>query len=349
MDLSKRLRARAEQVKQVQPVVAFNCMLYAAQLLMENGAPDDEIDAFLSAIELYKSELVSQSDKFSATLKDADKCFGLVLAFATKVFNSAFDHIQSHTSSKTTVLDFKAAIDFFEVLNLWQDMYDGKREDVQRMIKYSKFHAARIWRALKEGQDPNDYIDPEEEKELELELSGVATVDTENANQEEGLPNLLPDAPTEISTEPPQFVSKSLSSDVDLPEAPEQIAGELNLPTAPVLIKGQNNSLGLPSAPEDQSDHSQKKTMLTPTNATIHEKPPLPPQPKLVSTPLPTRKTSLSSGVMSREQVEQIWKKDEIIAKAQKKAKFAISALNYEDIETAIKELSDALQLLKGD
>jgi len=36
----------------------------------------------------------------------------------------------------------------------------------------------------------------------------------------------------------------------------------------------------------------------------------------------------------------------EIIAKAQKHAKWAISALNYDDVETAVKELRGALKLL---
>jgi vacuolar protein sorting-associated protein VTA1 len=37
---------------------------------------------------------------------------------------------------------------------------------------------------------------------------------------------------------------------------------------------------------------------------------------------------------------------DEAIAKAQKHARWAISALNYEDIETAVKELREALGTL---
>jgi vacuolar protein sorting-associated protein VTA1 len=37
---------------------------------------------------------------------------------------------------------------------------------------------------------------------------------------------------------------------------------------------------------------------------------------------------------------------DEAIAKAQKHARWAISALNYEDIDTAVKELKNALNTL---
>jgi vacuolar protein sorting-associated protein VTA1 len=37
---------------------------------------------------------------------------------------------------------------------------------------------------------------------------------------------------------------------------------------------------------------------------------------------------------------------DEAIAKAQKHARWAISALNFEDVETAVKELKNALNTL---
>ncbi|GME84522.1 unnamed protein product [Ambrosiozyma monospora] len=52
---------------------------------------------------------------------------------------------------------------------------------------------------------------------------------------------------------------------------------------------------------------------------------------------------------VTKQDVEQMMRNDEIISLAQKKAKFAISALNYEDVETAIKELQEALKLLKGE
>jgi vacuolar protein sorting-associated protein VTA1 len=42
----------------------------------------------------------------------------------------------------------------------------------------------------------------------------------------------------------------------------------------------------------------------------------------------------------------QVMVDDEAIAKAQKHAKWAISALNYEDIDTAVKELKNALNTL---
>jgi vacuolar protein sorting-associated protein VTA1 len=45
-------------------------------------------------------------------------------------------------------------------------------------------------------------------------------------------------------------------------------------------------------------------------------------------------------------QQPQVVVDDEAIAKAQKHARWAISALNYEDVETAVKELKNALNTL---
>ena len=43
---------------------------------------------------------------------------------------------------------------------------------------------------------------------------------------------------------------------------------------------------------------------------------------------------------------QQVVIDDEAVAKAQKHARWAISALNYEDVETAVKELRNALSTL---
>lgn len=202
---------------------------------------------------------------------------------------------------------------------------------------------ARILKALKEGNDPNDYISPEEESQLEQ-------IPKEDAGEDDSDAHGLPAAPTELN-EPADETETFTDSQLDLPAAPKEIEGDLNMPIAPVLIKGQKNSLGLPSAPpdtpldlgvqaqeqeEDDEEEEEEKIEAAP--------PVLPPK---VSKPTP-KVAAEPSKVMSRSEVEKIWKRDEIVQAAQKSAKYAIGALNYDDIATAVRELESALNALKS-
>lgn len=71
-----------------------------------------------------------------------------------------------------------------------------------------------------------------------------------------------------------------------------------------------------------------------------------PPKPTL---PSPQRKVSSPAKIVAKPvDPKTVLDEDALIKQAQKHAKFAISALNYEDKETALKELQAAMDLLSA-
>lgn len=353
---------RGKELLNVQPLVSYYCYLYSAQLILESqlhltqSSVATYIEVLLNAIEEFRKDLETTNETKSASvtteiLTDKEKSFKLVLGFALSIFNNASKDIETHTASKRTVQSFMAFLDFIQVTQLWPKFYSGKQEQIHKQIKYAKFHSNRIMKAIKNGEDANDYITRTDEQELNTLLGeGEADADAEVKGDAEEEHDKLDDA--EIS-EDRSSVDPVEPDELSLPSAPSKIEGEMKMPSTPVLIKGRKNDLGLPTAPE--SSVSAAAVAPTPVPAP----PKIPEKPKVLSKPIvapkaPTTTTTLASPaedgkVLTRADVEKIWTKEEVIANAQRKAKFAISALNYEDVETAIKELQEALRLLRGE
>lgn len=338
---------RGRELQDVQPLISYYCYLYAAQLILESKLHMETegvalyIETLLNKIEENRKAIEENAPKLAGILSDKEKSFKLVLSFSLSIFNRAFKDIEIHTASKGTVVSFMAFLNFIQVLNLWPEFYSLHADDLQRQIKYAKFHSNRILKAIKSNMDPNDYITPDDEEELLNLMQSTEGDDHVKHSEDE-----KEDAETTQIEEKGNVDTNAFTS---LPEAPKDIQGEITMPSAPVLIKGLKNSLGLPSTPEF-SDVSTTRETVPAENA----KPPtLPVKPgKATKTPAPSTITHapiVESKILSKEDVEKIWSKSEIISNAQRKAKFAISALNYEDIETAIKELQDALKLLRGE
>ncbi|ODQ48396.1 hypothetical protein PICMEDRAFT_13978 [Pichia membranifaciens NRRL Y-2026] len=341
---------RGKELLNVQPLISYYCYLYAAQLILESqlhlqdAGVANYIEVLLNTVEGNRKIIESTSSTLADILTDKEKSFKLILGFSLSVLNKASGEIDSHTSSKSTVQSFMAFLNFVEVLKLWPELYQSQAADLHNQIKYAKFHSNRILKAIKSDTDPNDYVTPQDEQELSNFLQPGAET-TEKATE---------DATSAETVSPPTFVEEAPpnSSSINLPEAPSEIKGEINLPSAPVLIKGQKNSLGLPSAPQSSDTESTVDLHVQPKPVSSN-RPKLPAKPSSTTRytqPLaPSPAVVAESKILSKDDVEEIWSKAEVISNAQKKAKFAISALNYEDIETAITELQGALKLLRGE
>ncbi|CDK26877.1 unnamed protein product [Kuraishia capsulata CBS 1993] len=157
---------------------------------------------------------------------------------------------------------------------------------------------------------------------------------------------------------PPRFIEND--ANMGLPKAPRFIDDDFEVaPTAPVEPSETNthpDKLGLPKTPTELKDaEGEKDAKESPKDHEVGEpekkaKPELSPTPRTRQAPQPTKPAIASPPTIhpSKKDIEKMILDDEVISKAQKHAKFAISALNYEDAATAIKELEAALSLLKA-
>lgn len=341
--------AKAKETQTADPIISYHCKLYAAQQIVDQGLHQKDTEAaiftgnLLDEIEKLKEEdPVLVSEKGQAVISDDTVASSYVEAFALKIFGRADKQVRDKTSTKATAQMFFAAATFFEVVKLFGEL----DKDVVDKIKYAKFHAARILRTLKAGEDPNEFtvededdvidnaIDDgnedtapkqptteEEEAELpeEEQIKRMMAEMKKEAGVDDGADSVDPFdkrlSPKEVSI----HASKALSShDNDdplssIPPAPPTFLPEDNTPPAP------------PSNPPGDV---------------------APPKPTL---PSPQRKVSSPAKIVAKPvDPKTVLDEDALIKQAQKHAKFAISALNYEDKETALKELQAAMDLLSA-
>jgi vacuolar protein sorting-associated protein VTA1 len=269
----------------------------------------DEIEALKSGDDVILQEVIG----------DQETSIAYVTNFANKVFATAKLQIQDHKSGKQTAISLLASVNFFDLLKLWPDEASRleETEEVSKKVKYAKYHAARILKALKSGEDPNEYepLGAKEEpegNELVDKASNEVNEDGDEEDESTQTDELgLPSPPKAISKEdvPPPFIDDVPESSLGLPSTPS------SNPTA---------EFSLPQPPKSLPEAAR----IVPSKTALES---LPPRPQL-------RKDI---------NVQEIMESSEVYTKAQKHAKFAISAMNYEDKATAINELEEAIRMLR--
>lgn len=305
--------------------------------------------------------------------------------------------------TRQTADTFRASATFLELLSIW----DKLEPEAESKIKFAKYHALRIAKALKAGEDPNltnpkPEIAPEEavapldpnDPEVQSITNAAAmqpTVEDEVMPQispppaPNGLPSITPagdPAPHVSPLEPPAPLAPSHLevSPIEPSPADERANSEGGgyFPEVPTFT-AQSSAPSLPTAPPDDIEMKSPGGSLDPSSFYTAQAPPgLSPAPTSILPP--AAPTSLSSAVSpsmlpppapqpvvlspavqvsvtnsagqvsvtnSAAQVQGPYRTDdESTTLAQKHARWAISALNFEDVNTAVKELRTALRAL---
>ncbi|KAG0707475.1 Vta1 like-domain-containing protein [Suillus ampliporus] len=142
---------RAEELVDKEPVVAYWCAYYAAQLGINLKAKDTASRTLLlnllNALERLKAQ-IGPNDAIDSEAASA----AYVENFALRVFRMADDEDREGHATRSTAKKFLAAANFFEVLKVFpkpdiSDTIDDK-------IKYAKWKAADIAKAYREGRKP---------------------------------------------------------------------------------------------------------------------------------------------------------------------------------------------------
>lgn len=339
----------------------------------------------LDETEALKTNVDPENEGLHKVLNDKNLSLSVVMGFSYKLFNSCLEDLSKYDGSNKPqlVVKFRACLNFLTLLGIFYNKPDesidyskfsgGKANDAQSFgainndkIKLLKYRLSIL---LKDevpikGQSNTE---KELEDELEQELNKIKQQD-ENEDLKTNDKSLnLPVPPKFIDTHD-EDVDGNLdkeensveeeSNEPSLPVAPSfiedeettQSTSQLNLPGAPRFLpedeEVENTSdVKLPGAPlflpDDDISHINKDSSITviPPNenkpAPVH-KPKK--QPTLVKS---------NHANTTPQDINAIVDKAEAIAKIQKHAKFAISALNYEDLKTAEKELLEGLALLR--
>ena len=409
----QRFATRAAQLERYRPVVSYWLEYFILQIILNKQlhTTDDEVQNYaiqlMDKLEAYKSANASND----AVVDDvAAKAY--MEEFGLETFERAEKAQRENKVTRATADTFQAAATFLDVQTIWAPL-EG---ECAAKSKFAKFHALRIAKALKAGEDlnatnpvveePAKPTTDEEGLEAELkELEGYAPGQSSNLGvykspTAETVPNSVqpsrpqsalqgglaspPVLPAQNINEPPTHqpdISPVESTDASAARNGSIGGGYFpSVPSGTSEYKPPTVEVGMPhdmdidndppsAPPADPSSFytSQPNDSLHPA-ATPLERPSAPtPNTASLQTPfnpsvqapgLRSPFTPLASSHASQPQFTPqpppapgppaggYNTDDESVMAAQKHAKWAISALNFEDVPTAVKELRIALQAL---
>lgn len=372
--------ARAAELHTVNPVVSYYCKIYVLDHILSNRlhVGNSEVEKFTVAL-LDDTESIKNShedEEVRAALVDRQVSLNLVFAFGFRLFTSSLEDLAHYDGTTKVQLASKmrAVINFLSVLSVFTGEEDpsidfsktsgGKCANkdefdafVKDKIKTIKYQLSRLIKdevpiqgeeaELDELVDVNDLSNP-------LDADADTGVDDgakepvykkeEETKDEEGA-NLFPSAPTFVQDSPASPDSEHVpdSDPFKLPGAPkfdpasEDTDSDVKLPGAPKFL------------PDDDISHINKKSSIQvfPASPKEEKAPPhinIAPSKPVESKPV---HHATSHKPITKEDLAGIVDTTEQIAQAQKHAKFAISALNYEDLDTAERELTRSMELVR--
>ncbi|KAF6809063.1 vacuolar protein sorting-associated protein vta1 like protein [Colletotrichum sojae] len=382
---------RANQLRKHKPAITYWCEYWVInQILAKQLHNVDEESLAYTTNLMDRLERVSRQIKTENANDEAitDDTVGqaYVEQFAQEAFDRAEKVMRANRVTRQTADTFDAAATFLLLGNIWGQI----DEETQKKVKYAKWNAARILKAIKEGRDPNE-SNPKQEPEPEEALPALDPDDpdvrgltspppkatfVEDDPETEFYKSAAPPAassppPAPLPSEPEAGQSSVLdlpsvptSNDVNIP--PPQNQGYFDppeqFPPSPLSQTGAIDTTGAGAAPSAPSPYAASSTgpSFSPANATSPwQAPQMPPSNVTKSPPPPPQQFKPPPSIPQQPKApvapisNNSWKPDNNgstddldLPKAQKHAKWAISALNFEDVPTAIKELRNALAAL---
>ncbi|KAE8306540.1 Vta1 like-domain-containing protein [Aspergillus transmontanensis] len=392
-----RFAVRAAQLERVKPVVAYWCNFWIVNQIIEKGlhTSDDEV-------KLYTTELVDKLEKFknenpdNETVTDAVAANAYVEQFGLEIFGRAEATMRANKVTKQTADTFQAAATFLELCQIWNHL----EPETAAKIKFAKYHAVRIAKAIRAGEDPNesnpvmkdedeiagDSLDVQkDDPEVQAIVGSLPTQSRQPSVEDVPEDSTYPSGPSPSLPQPPTGFTEVPTASHDAARSPTQdmdIDAEqgapLNLPSAPATLTSSSTSVpNLPDTPTSVGTHQSPgasdsfqsfpppstvppssppaasrdpSSFYSQPRATPHHQParspaaaPVMPRPtpQPVHTPTTITPTASSSGYVNSQAVD-----DNSIALAQKHARWAVSALTFDDVNTAIKELKNSLKCL---
>jgi vacuolar protein sorting-associated protein VTA1 len=273
-----------------------------------------------------------------------------------------------------------AAVTFLELCSIWGAL----DPEIAGRIKFAKFHALRIAKALKAGEDPNATNPAPKQEEEPIDDPDVQAFDDSVAEQAskprqasiEEIPDesdrlgrdLAQKSVLDESLHPSRASSapRAADSGPEIPSVPRNApgfpphpmdadnssSGGLELPSTPATIGGSPSVPNLPDTPTAFHSFPRPSTdpsVSAPDPASFRDIPsagaPMQPPVAPPFVPNPAAQVPVAQAPYVPPQPTH-GIDDSSVQMAQKHARWAVSALTFDDVETAIKELRNSLKCL---
>lgn len=378
---------RANELESVNPIVSYFCKFHVLEYILNQKLHkvDQESEAFtIQLLDETEQMKNNQDENLQKVLEDKNMAIKVVLNFSLKIFNGCLTDLNNYNglNKPALVSKIKACLNFLSLIDIFKNddidisgLTNGSFQDfslfsssINQKIKLMKYNLSKLLKDEIQIKGEEDEFD-RELKELETENVGNEAEEDVDAVADDGAADAdavaaaaadeTPatnhiDAPTPHSPDDngspgspgvhgiAHSSSESLDA-VNLPPVPHidpQDTGDIKLPGAPKFLPGDdlshiNKNSSIQVFPKDQKDLKDSKDQKGSKDVK---------EPK--STPK-EHNFPREGPHYTKDNINSILDKQELISKIQKHCKFAASALNYEDLETAEKELLQSLELIR--
>ncbi|KAM6992842.1 vacuolar protein sorting-associated protein VTA1 homolog isoform 1-T1 [Tautogolabrus adspersus] len=307
----------AQEHEKRDPVVAYYCRLYAMQTGMKLDSKTPECRKFLI-------KLMDQLETMKKELSDNDSISQEVVGnahienYALKMFLYADTEDRSGRFHKNMIKSFYSASLLLDVLSVFGELSE---ENIQHR-KYARWKATYIHNCLKNGETPQagpmGMEDDEEADEYGAE--GFSAQGFSHGGSVRGGP------PSETYEDQNQSLGPGPGP-------------------GPAPGIGFSPSLG-PGASGPPNTNYNNIHIPPGAHAPANTPAELPPPTEIKPVPVPRSLPSVDPTLLNAQQQGGVHLSPEDFTKAQKYCKYAGSALQYEDVGTAIQNLQKALKLL---
>ncbi|KAI1431786.1 Vta1 like-domain-containing protein [Xylaria sp. CBS 124048] len=280
---------RAVQLESARPVIAYWCYFWVVDQLLKKQLhnTDTECLQFTTGL-MEKLEQMKTAYADNDTILDDVAGQAYVEQFAQETFDRALRPLKANKVTQQTAITFEAAATFFQLVNIW-----GQPDpETQDKIKYAKWNAARILKAIKEGKDPNESNPKQEEVKPDESMAldpnpGMQWMDpvqprpatVEEVPDDGGIATHGPHSNYSLPTAPPPV------SALNSPLPPTAPIPDPVSPIAPPDVPSQEPGSYFPNAPSgiDQSPLDLPSTNDMPPPGSINNNSVLGPPPEIPS------------------------------------------------------------------
>ncbi|EON95845.1 putative duf605 domain containing protein [Phaeoacremonium minimum UCRPA7] len=155
---------RGAQLQSVKPIISYWCEYWVVNQILAKQLHNTDSDILDYTMKLMdKLEETKAEHANDDAIMDDTAGQAYVEQFAQETLDRAERVIKAGKVTGNTANTFDAALTFFNLVNIWGPP-DG---ETQQKIKYAKWNAARIIKAIKEGKDPNESNPKKEDLPLE--------------------------------------------------------------------------------------------------------------------------------------------------------------------------------------
>ena len=147
-----RFAQRAGQVEKAKPVVAYWCNYWIVEQILNKQLHKADADCMSYTMTLMDKLEQTKSD-FSDNDAITDDLAGqaYIEQFGQETFQRADNAMKANKASRQTADTFQAAATFLDLCQIWGSL----DAETASKIKFAKYHALRIAKAIKANEDPN--------------------------------------------------------------------------------------------------------------------------------------------------------------------------------------------------